>query len=259
MQHLFCPEGEAALAALMRFQPLLAFDFDGTLTPIVARPENARIPRPVVKRLRALAAQLPVAIVTGRALADVRERLGFEPRFVVGSHGAEDDSDPAGTAARIARLDGLRAVLQAQSNVLVRAGVAIEDKGPSLALHYRLARDRERARALIDELLVPLAASLQIFGGKMVLNAMAAGAPDKADSVQALVRRCGAAAAFFAGDDVNDEPVFAAAPRHWLTVRIGRDDPASRANFGLDGPQDMALLLDRVLALLALQAPATAR
>jgi trehalose 6-phosphate phosphatase len=251
MQHLFCPDGELALAALMRLRPLLAFDFDGTLTPIVTRPADARIPRPVVSRLQALAARLPVAVVTGRALADVRDRLGFVPQFVVGSHGAEDDSDPAGTAARIAGLDSLRALLRAQAGPLAAAGVAVEDKGASLALHYRLSREREQARALIDELLAPLAPSLQIFGGKMVVNAMVAGAPDKADSVRALVARSGAAAAFFAGDDVNDEPVFAAAPPHWLTVRVGRDDPTSRAHFGLDGPQDMALLLDRMLALLA--------
>jgi trehalose 6-phosphate phosphatase len=53
----------------------------------------------------------------------------------------------------------------------------------------------------------------------------------------ALVARCGAACALFAGDDVNDEPVFVAAPPHWLTVRVGRDDRAlARAYFFLDSP-----------------------
>ena len=94
MQHLFSPEGEAALAAVLRLQPLMAFDFDGTLAPIVARPTEARIPQAIVKHLRALAQRLPVAIVSGRAVGDVRQRLGFEPHFVLGSHGAEDDSDP---------------------------------------------------------------------------------------------------------------------------------------------------------------------
>lgn len=68
--------------------------------------------------------------------------------------------------------------------------------------------------------------------------------------MQALVARVGATAAFFAGDDVNDEPVFASAPPHWLTLRVGRDDPGSRARFCLDGPQEMTLLLERVLALI---------
>jgi trehalose 6-phosphate phosphatase len=253
MRHLFTPEGEAALAAVLRLQPLLAFDFDGTLAPIVARPDDAQVSKAAARSLRVLAARLPVAVVTGRAVADVRERLGFEPRYVVGSHGAEDDADPVGTAQRIAGLDGLRAQLRARAGELAAAGVMAEDKGASIALHFRLSRDRERARAVIEQLLSAADPSLQIFGGKMVFNAMAAGAPDKAQAVRALVERCGARAALFAGDDVNDEPVFASAPLHWLTLRIGRDDPSSRAQFGLDGPQEMPLLLQRVLAMLDVQ------
>ena len=253
MQHLFSPEGEAALAAVLRLQPLMAFDFDGTLAPIVARPTEARIPQAIVKHLRALAQRLPVAIVSGRAVGDVRQRLGFEPHFVLGSHGAEDDSDPPGTAARAAALDGLRLALHSHANALAAAGVLVEDKGASVALHFRLARDPDQAQALIAEVLTPARQGLQIFGGKKVVNVMAAGAPDKAAAVRALVARCAARAAFFAGDDVNDEPVFKSAPSHWLTLRIGRDDPASMARFGLVGPQDMPLLLQRVLSLLEAQ------
>ncbi len=90
MQHLFSPEGEAALARCLHQQPLLAFDFDGTLTPIVPRPDDAYLSKGVSSRLAQLSKCLPVAIVTGRSVADVRGRLGFVPRFVVGNHGAED-------------------------------------------------------------------------------------------------------------------------------------------------------------------------
>ncbi|RZL38452.1 MAG: trehalose-phosphatase [Rubrivivax sp.] len=250
MQHLFTPDGEAALAAVLRLRPLMAFDFDGTLAPIVARPDDARIAAAVAQRLQALAARLPVAIVTGRSLADVRGRLGFEPQFIVGNHGAEEDGAGAAHTLLAAPLDGLRERLQAQQQALQAGGIAVEDKGLSLALHYRLARDPAAAQRLIAGLLTPEPEGLRFFAGKMVVNAVAADAPDKADAVQALVARSGAAAAFFAGDDVNDEPVFAAAPAHWLTVRIGCDDPSSRARFCLDGPQEMALLLGRVLAQL---------
>jgi len=253
MQHLFSPDGEAALAALLRRQPLMAFDFDGTLAPIVARPGDARIPKAVQTCLRALAQRLPVAIVTGRSVADVRDRLGFEPRFVIGNHGAEDELDTAGSAARSQALDGLRQTLQAGAAELAAAGVSVEDKGPSIALHYRLSREPGRALALIDTLLRPSQDALHIFAGKKVVNALAADAPDKAQAMLTLVERCGAAAAFFAGDDVNDEPVFAAAPAHWLTLRIGRPDRNSRARFYLDSTREMALLLERVLALHAVQ------
>jgi len=251
MLHLFTPEGEAALAAVLRLRPLMAFDFDGTLTPIVARPADARISVAVASRLAALASRLPVAIVTGRAVADVRPRLGFVPHFVVGNHGAEVEPAAASGAALFTALDGLRAQLSAHAAALRSAGVQVEDKGLSIALHYRLARDRARALQRIAELLTPLPAGLRCFAGKMVANVVSADAPDKAQAVHALVTTTGAAAAFFAGDDVNDEPVFAAAPAHWLTLRIGRDDPASLARFGLDGPHEMAMLLQRVLAITA--------
>jgi len=255
MQHLFTPDGESALTAVLRLQPLMAFDFDGTLAPIVARPDDAHISVAVAARMKALSARLPVAIVTGRAVADVRQRLGFEPQFIVGNHGAEQDTaaPTGGVMAGIlaSSLDGFRATLRAHADALQAVGVVVEDKGLSIALHYRLSRDRAQAQRLITDLLTPEPAGLRMFAGKMVVNAVAADAPDKAQAVHALVARLGAAAAFFAGDDVNDEPVFVSAPAHWLTLRIGREDPASRARFCLEGPQEMAMLLERVLSTLA--------
>lgn len=256
MQHLFTKKGEAALAATLQHRPLLAFDFDGTLAPIVARPAEARIPTAVAVRLSWLVERLPVAIITGRSVADVRGRLGFTPHYIVGSHGAEDESDPLGTAARASALGPLREVLAARGAALADAGILIEDKGQSVALHYRLSRGREHALALIRELLSSTQVPLHIFSGKMVVNAAASGAPDKAHAVRALLARSGASCAVFAGDDVNDEPVFASAPPTWLTVRIGRDVPTSRARFFLDSPNEMALLLERMLVQLPRLDPA---
>jgi trehalose 6-phosphate phosphatase len=250
MQHLFSHEGELALAAALRQQPLLAFDFDGTLAPIVPRPDDARISQAVSARLKALAAQLPLAIVTGRTVDDVRGRLGFEPRYIVGSHGAEDPADPAAAASLSPALDRLRGQLQVRQDELAAAGIQVEDKGASLALHYRLSRERERAQALIDELLSPPDDAWRVFGGKMVVNVVPKGAPDKAVAVHALVARCRAGCAVFAGDDVNDEPVFASAPPHWLTIRIGHAERGSRARFCLAGPNEVAMLLERMLVLL---------
>ena len=250
MQHLFSPEGEAALATALRQRPLLAFDFDGTLAAIVARPDDARISQAVSARLKALSARLPLAIVTGRTVDDVRGRLGFEPRFIIGSHGAEDPADPDAAAALAQVLEPVRRQLQARQAELAAAGIQIEDKGASLALHYRLARDREHAQALITELLTPADDAWRVFGGKMVVNVVPAHAPDKADAVHALVAQSQARCAVFAGDDINDEPVFASAPPHWLTIRIGRGERHSRARYFLDSPNEVAMLLERMLALL---------
>jgi len=62
------------------------------------------------------------------------------------------------------------------------------------------------------------------------------------------VERADCALAVFVGDDVNDEPVFERAERNWLTVRVGRDDPNSRAGFFLDSEAEVAVLLDWMLA-----------
>jgi len=248
--HLFSPEGEARLAATLARRPLLAFDFDGTLAPIVARPEDARLSRAVASRMQALCTLLPVAIVSGRSVADLRRRLDFEPMFIVGNHGAEDADAAAGPVPAAPALDRLRALLQRRGSELAALGVVVEDKQLSLALHYRLSRQREAALARIHELLAPLAATLHVFGGKQVVNVAPAGAPDKAAAVQALLARCGAGCAVFAGDDVNDEPVFAAAPADWLTVRVGSDPAPTQARFRLDGPHETAMLLERMRGLL---------
>lgn len=248
MRPLLGPEGLAALDALVRQRPLVAFDFDGTLAPIVARPERARVPPGVARRLAALTERLPLAVVSGRALADLRARLGFVPQFLVGNHGAECDTEPAATAAHRARLDALRCRLAAQAAALAAHGVVVEDKGASIALHYRLARDRAAAAGCIAALLGAADASLRVFGGKQVVNVAPADAPDKAAAMQRLAARAGCASALFVGDDVNDEPVFASAPPHWLTVRVGRDDPHSHARWFVDGTAEVPLLLDRLLA-----------
>jgi len=253
MRHLFTPEGEAALAAVMHRRPVLGFDFDGTLAPIVSHPDDARIPAPVAGRLQALAALRPVVVVSGRAVDDLRGRLGFEPRHVVGSHGAEDltsEEAAAAAAAHAAALEPLREHLHRHAADLAASGVTLEDKRASIALHYRRARSPALARALLQRLLEPAPAGVRIFGGKRVFNATAHGAPDKARAMHELVRRCGADCALFAGDDLNDEPVFESAPADWLTVRVGRGRGGSRARFYIDGPQQMGELLERALRAL---------
>ena len=250
LNHLFTPEGEQALQAVMRLRPLLAFDFDGTLAPIVARPDEARVPEPVSSGLAELARDLPVAIITGRSVADVRPRLGFEPRYVIGNHGAEDPLEPR-PAPRSDVLDPLRRRIAAHASALAAAGVSVEDKRFSLALHYRLAPDAGAALVCIEALLQGMEPTLRRFGGKCVVNVLAADLPDKGDALAALLQRTGAAAAVFAGDDVNDEAVFVRAEPPSLTIRIGADDPHSRAMYFLDSDGQLALVLQRMLALRA--------
>lgn len=244
MKHLFSPEGAAALAAVLQRRPLLAFDFDGTLAPIVERPDDAHVPAAVAMRLQEVVTRYPVAVISGRDVDDVRPRLGFAPHWILGNHGAEGGDLAADElAAARSALHAWRTGLDAAA--LAAAGVTIEHKRLSTALHYRAAPDPPAALARIQDALRGLPPVLGAFGGKCVVNVVAVALPDKGDALHRLVARAGAGAAFFAGDDLNDEPVFARAEPHWLTVRIGLD-PASRAMFRLDGPHELAALLDRL-------------
>jgi trehalose 6-phosphate phosphatase len=249
MRHLYSADGEQALLEVMRLEPLIAFDFDGTLAPIVSRPEEARVSASNAEVLAELAKRRPVGIITGRSVADVEPRLGFKPHYVVGNHGAEDPSGALRPTDPHA-LDRFRLRIEAQHAALRAAGVHVEDKGHSLALHYRLADDHAVARASIALLLRGLDPTLSSFGGKCVVNVVPANAPDKADAVVSLLERSGSKSAVFVGDDINDETVFARAKPHWLTVRVGRDNPPSSAMFFLDTTSEVDLLLQKMLALL---------
>lgn len=242
MRYLFSPAGERALAQLMRQRALLAFDFDGTLAPIVARPDDALVPIAIQRRLTELARLRPIAVVTGRSVADARPRLGFEPSYLIGNHGAE------GLAWRHddAALDALRERLAEAAPALRAAGVQLEDKGLSLALHYRLARDRAQAQQLIAELLERLPPELASFGGKCVVNVVLSAAPDKGVAVETLLHHSGCETLLFVGDDVNDEAVFERAKPHWLTVRIGPEPQGSQAMFFLASHAEMAALLEKM-------------
>jgi trehalose 6-phosphate phosphatase len=253
------PTGLAALAELARDRALFAFDFDGTLAGIRARPSEVRVAPALARRMAALARARPVAIVTGRRIADVRARLGFEPAFVVGNHGAEDDTDPEG-GERIARaLEPLRVAITARELELEVAGVLVEDKRQSIAMHFRNASDRGGASALIEEVLELRGPDVQVFGGKLVYNAVAVGAPDKAHAVQRLLARAGARTAFFAGDDLNDEPVFECAEPGWVTVRVGREHRPSQARFSLESPRTMVGVIDHLLSCMEEASWTTAR
>ena len=91
MQHLFSSdEGRRRLDEFAAPGLLCAFDFDGTLTPIISHPGDVRLPEDMRARLARLQEHAPVAIVTGRSLADIAPRLGFTPDLPVRDCRPED-------------------------------------------------------------------------------------------------------------------------------------------------------------------------
>lgn len=243
------PGLDDALATAVSRKPILALDFDGTLAPIVDRPEDARLPESTVRALARLSRQCPVAIVTGRSVDDVTGRLGFTPWRVIGNHGGECPFHPERSAELRKALNVLRLEFSARSALLEPVGIVVEDKNQSIALHYRRANHGPRAVALLKECVVlARKAGIRVVGGKCVVNFVPPSAPDKGQAVRALLDSSDAETVIYAGDDVNDEPVFAGAPSEWLTIKVGRVEHTG-ARFVVEDAEGLSRCLERLLEL----------
>ena len=219
MRRILQPRGLAVLEDLARRKTLLAFDFDGTLAPIVEDRDLARMR----SRTRSLLAQVcrlyPTAIITGRGRADVKKRLdGVRPKHLVGNHGLDKRHESRRT---VKALDVPRMKLAVLASRL--EGVELEDKRYSLTVHYRKARDRTAARAAVMLLLERLSCPVRIVPGKAVLNVVLEGTPHKGDALLTLAALEGAERALYVGDDSTDEDVFRLdEPERVVGVRVGR-------------------------------------
>lgn len=244
MRYIFSPHGELALRSFIHHDTLLAFDFDGTLAPIVPQPEAASAPTSINLAMTRLCEVATVAIITGRSIKDVRARLGFQPKYIVGNHGAEGLPGVPDNPDTLPEVAGWETQLRAAWHGLP-AGVHLENKGHSLTLHYRMAADRESARQSLEHKIQQLAPAPRRIGGKCVINLLPHTAADKFDALLALQRKEAAPHALFIGDDETDESVFRQALPQWLTIRVGRKDD-SAANYYLNTQSEMAALIQRI-------------
>jgi len=255
----FAPEVSAIIAELRHGLPsaLIATDFDGTLSPIVADPSQARPVAGAVESLIELARRgAQVAVVTGRDVETVLELGGLAaiPGVIVsGLHGIQTWRD--GRLTSRPEPPGL-AVLRQQLPPLLPEGVWLEDKQLSLVVHARRAADSEAALAQVTEQVTALTEEqgLQAHPGKQVIELRIPGV-SKASAIADLLGES-TSAALFAGDDLGDLPALVAV-RQWsertgrpgLTVAVGAVDelhPVSALQ--LDGPAQMVQLLQQLLA-----------
>jgi trehalose 6-phosphate phosphatase len=244
---LFSKEGRAQLQRLAQAETLYAFDFDGTLAPIVPDPAQARAADRVTRPLAHLAKLVPVAIVSGRAQRDLIERLPCEIAYLVGNHGNEGLPEARDSSRLTEICRAWRGQLDLQLLAPEAEGVRLEDKGHSLSLHYRTAPDPVAASAFLRTLAHALTPQPTVIDGKMVLNLLPPGAMTKFEALQVLMEHEGVNNVFFVGDDDTDEIVFERAPAHWITVRI---DPGvgSAARYCLEEQASIEILLAHLLA-----------
>lgn len=203
----------------------LFLDFDGCLVEIAPRPLDILVDPGVVQLLQRIDAALTgaLAIVTGRPIAEIDMFLGELRLPVAGLHGAERrraDGSLEVVEIRHADLDGIARKLTSFANE--REGVLLEDKGISLALHYRNAPQEEAAcREIMDTLLASDA--LVVLDGKKVLEIKPRDI-DKGRAVRAFMAEppFSGRVPVYCGDDITDEAGFAAAnDLGGTSIRVG--------------------------------------
>ena len=204
---------DLARAVLADVPAGLLTDFDGTLSPIVTDATLSRLVDGADGALAMLAERLAVvAIVTGRAPLDARRMTGVPGLLVAGNHGTEwlepnaDTPEPAPEAASVrARLDAVVGRLPQL------AGVVVEHKGLSAAVHFRNAPDPVAARAAIREALGAVEEhGIELGDGRMIVEVRPIGLGDKGSAARAIVHRFGLRGVVVMGDDTTDLDMFGA-------------------------------------------------
>jgi len=233
--------GREALANVARRKPIVALDFDGTLAPIVDEPGAARMRDTTRRLLRVLSLLCPCAVISGRARGDVASRLGSASlAAVVGNHGAETSGSPSPVAGR----DRLRAWASVLRRSLDAGDVEVEDKGFTLAVHYRRSRRRDEVGKRIWALARELPGA-KLTGGNAVVNILPEGAPTKGDAVTAFAASFRGRPVVFVGDDDVDEDAFRS-PAVTLSIRVGHH-PVSAASYYLQAQEDIDRLLRELI------------
>jgi trehalose 6-phosphate phosphatase len=222
-------------------------DFDGTLSPIVMRPELAQIRTGAPEALRRLVGRYAlVAVISGRTTEELRAHVTVPGVRLVGSYGLGESA----LAPEV-----IHAVREAAASV---SGARVESKAASVAVHVRGADDPEAAEASLRSALTAIGQvyDLEVIDGKRVLELVPAGRPLKGGVVESLVAQERLDAVLYAGDDLADLRAFDTLDRlaqeGLCTVKVavrGAETPKllrDAANIVVDGPAELVLLLNRL-------------
>lgn len=256
MKYFFSEVGLRVLDSLTFTKTLYAFDFDGTLAPLVATPDQANISRDLKNLLEEISALVPVAIVSGRSVEDLKSKINFNVAYLIGNHGLEGLSSTASTmtlAAKTCRL-WKQQLTEKWGPLKNDRGVFIEDKSFSLALHYRKSRNKIVARHELFSRIESLTPSPRIILGKSVMNLIPAGAPHKGVALLELMVNSGLNSAFYIGDDDTDEDVFGLPDSGIISIRVGHKK-SSQAQFFVKRQNEVKAILKELLNRLQKQKP----
>ena len=227
MTYLFTQLNRGILETFASSNLLLAFDYDGTLAPLMSAPALATMRVSTRTWLQRASTLYPCVVITGRARADAETRLrSSEVCRVVGNHGAEPSPNAEALQGRVQKW--LPFLKRGLSN---RQGIVIEDKQFSVAIHYRHALRRDAARRAV----LATARSLndaRIIRGKLVVNLVVPEALHKGFALERERVHLGCDTAIYVGDDYTDEDVFRLdRPRRLLSIRVGRHRSSAATHY----------------------------
>jgi trehalose-phosphatase len=254
VKHLF-EDWRYVQARIRQARNLFLFlDYDGTLTPIASRPELALCPAEIKRSLEQLrdVDRVYPAIISGRSLEDLREKVGVPGIIYVGNHGLEIEN-PAGRHMKIlspARSRELERITRNLYQSLEEIpGVLFEEKGPILSVHFRNV-DREfsgRIPRVLEEELQRWKGHWKTRSGKKVLEICPNVDFHKGKAVKGILKifpRPGRLPIYL-GDDQTDEDAFRAIKGQGITVFIGPQSHPSEADFFLRNPAEVQQFLSR--------------
>jgi trehalose 6-phosphate phosphatase len=229
---------------------LLAFDYDGTLAPIVPDPSVAPMRSTTRRLLTSVARRYPCVVISGRARRDLMQRVGPIPVFhLAGNHGMEPWGEHPTYAARVQQW-----VRRLTDQLASQAGVTVEDKRYSVTIHYRHARHRRRALAAI-RIAVRALRGARALGGRDAISIVPREAPTKGVALERARRLLACDTAIYVGDDETDEDAFVAAgPDRLLAIRIG-GRRRTRAPYLLKTQGEIDAFLQALLAFRPLSRP----
>jgi alpha,alpha-trehalase len=234
-------------------RPVFFLDLDGTLAPITERPDLVELPSATRDVLSRLLQRHVVCLISGRGLADLRRVVGLESAYYAANHGYEIVGPPgSGILLEVGAVHrDMMETVAARSQDALRSidGTVIEDKGLSIAVHYRLVPTAERpAVERIVKDVIGSFPSLRVLEGKLVYDLLPPGMWDKGHATTWLLERLGCsrddACPVCLGDDLTDEDMFTAVNGWGVSVVVGSRDRPTRAGYWLRDGGEAATFLD---------------
>ena len=241
--------------------PLLFLDFDLTLSPLARNPNHAFLPAPTKNLLKEISTHIPVVIVTGRKLSDIKKRVGIKTLTYIGNHGLEYEKNSLikSTSLSISSKQGLKELKNKFLNLASKYdGVLVEEKKFTIALHYRLLLQENKFAFMTD--IKKIRPSLKQYGlrgsfDKKTFDVRPDIKTNKGTACLSVLKTMQnklrkKITPIYIGDGQTDEDAFSVLQKSGITVRVGQKKNSS-ARWYLRSQKEVNVFLILLLSFLS--------